>query len=80
MDTIPPPRRAEPPDFGRRARPQLDAWLDFYRATLLVKCAGLTFEQLDSARRSPPSDLSLLGLLRHMTHVEQLWFEDASPA
>jgi uncharacterized damage-inducible protein DinB len=51
----------------------LDGFLDWYRGTLLDKCAGLTGEQL--ARRAvPPSSLSLLGLLRHMTEVERGWF------
>jgi hypothetical protein len=51
----------------------LQAFLDWQRATLLYKCAGLTGEQL--ARRAiPPSELSLLGLLRHMTKVERIWF------
>ena len=27
----------------------LDAWLDFHRATLLLKCDGLTADQLDPA-------------------------------
>ena len=51
----------------------LQAFLDWHRATLLYKCAGLTGEQL--ARRAiPPSELSLLGLVRHMTKVERVWF------
>ena len=51
----------------------LQALLDWQRATLLYKCAGLTGEQL--ARRAvPPSGLSLLGLVRHMTKVERTWF------
>jgi uncharacterized damage-inducible protein DinB len=54
-------------------RPMLQAFLDWYRATLLYKCAGLTGEQL-AGRAVPPSDLSLLGLVRHMTKVERAWF------
>jgi len=54
-------------------RTTLAEFLDFNRDTLLHKCAGLTGEQL--ARRSvPPSNLSLLGLIRHMTEVERNWF------
>jgi uncharacterized damage-inducible protein DinB len=50
----------------------LISFLDWYRATVLHKCAGLTAEQL--ARQAvPPSDLSLLGLLRHLTEVERGW-------
>jgi len=51
----------------------LQAFLDWHRATLLHKCAGLTGAQL-AERAVPPSELSLLGLLRHMTGVERTWF------
>src|ERR1700677_2461155 len=54
-------------------RPMLQAFLDWHRATLLYKCQGLTGEQL-AERAVPPSDLSLLGLIRHMTKVERAWF------
>jgi uncharacterized damage-inducible protein DinB len=56
---------------GERAMLQL--FLDWQRATLLYKCQGLTGEQL-AERAVPPSDLSLLGLIRHMTRVERAWF------
>jgi len=54
-------------------RTMLEEWLDYHRATLLRKCAGLDDEQL---RRGScePSDLSLLGLVRHLTDVERGWF------
>jgi hypothetical protein len=54
-------------------RTMLDEWLDFHRATLLMKCAGLDAEQL-RRRSCEPSTLSLLGLVRHMTEVERGWF------
>ena len=54
-------------------RTMLDEWLGFHRATLLRKCAGMTDEQL-RRRSCPPSTLSLLGLVRHMTEVERGWF------
>ena len=54
-------------------RPMLQAFLDWHRATLLYKCAGLTGEEL-AERTVPPSGLSLLGLVRHMTKVERIWF------
>jgi uncharacterized damage-inducible protein DinB len=47
--------------------------LNFYRATLLNKCAGLSDEQLCS-RAIPPSNLSLMGMLRHLADVEVYWF------
>ena len=53
----------------------LDAWLDFHRDTLLWKCEGLNAEQLKT-RSAEPSNLSLLGLVRHMTEVERGWFRD----
>ncbi|WBQ02486.1 DinB family protein [Kribbella sp. CA-293567] len=51
----------------------LAGYLNFYRTTLLHKCAGLTAEQL-ATRPSSPSNLSLLGLIRHATKVERIWF------
>jgi uncharacterized damage-inducible protein DinB len=51
----------------------LQAYLDWQRATLLHKCAGLTGEEL-GRRPISPSDLSLLGLIRHLTKVERVWF------
>src|SRR6202012_42618 len=64
--------RSEGPLTGGE-RPMLQAFLNWQRATLLYKCAGLTGEQL-AERGVPPSDLSLLGLVRHMTRVERAWF------
>jgi uncharacterized damage-inducible protein DinB len=54
-------------------RVMLQAFLDWHRATLLYKCQGLNGEQL-AQRSVPPSELSLLGLIRHMTRVERVWF------
>ncbi len=73
MDTFDAPPRQWAAPSGEE-RPQLEAWLDYYRATLLVKCAGLDRAQL-ATRAIPPSELTLLGLVRHMTLVEQWWFE-----
>jgi hypothetical protein len=47
-------------------------YLTNYRQTLLMKCEGLSPEQL--ARRSvPPSTMSLLGLVRHLAGAEWDW-------
>jgi Protein of unknown function (DUF664) len=51
----------------------LQGWLDYHRVTLLIKCAGLSEQQL-KLTSCPPSDLSLLGLVRHLTDVERGWF------
>lgn len=64
--------RAEPA-FTAGDREMLDGWLDYHRATLLTKCEGLSDEQLKS-RAVPPSSMSLLGLVRHMSEVELGWF------
>ncbi len=53
-------------------RTMLDGWLDWHRSTLLFKCAGLTGAQL-AEQSTPPSNLSLLGLVRHMADVERSW-------
>lgn len=63
---------AEPPRTGAE-RAILDGWLDYHRATLLVKCDGLADEQ---RKRRPvaTSLMSLHGLVRHMADVERTWF------
>jgi hypothetical protein len=63
--------RAEPGGLGDE-RSLLDSWLDYYRATLLAKCAGLTGEQL-IIRSCEPSPMSLIGLVRHMTEMERMY-------
>ena len=50
-------------------RSVLDHWLDLYRETLLLKIAGLDAAQL-VRRAVPPSSMSLLGVVRHLTEVE----------
>jgi len=53
-------------------RPILEGMLSHQRATLLAICAGLTAEQL-AERPLPSSNLSLLGLVRHLAKVERIW-------
>lgn len=63
--------RARPPFTGDE-RTILDAYLDFHRATLLMKVDGVSDER---ARWSPvPSGTSLAGLVLHLTYVERWWF------
>jgi hypothetical protein len=57
-------------------RDMLRDWLDWHRATLLRKCAGLDAGQL-ATRAVPPSNLSLLGLVRHMSDTERGWVRQA---
>jgi uncharacterized damage-inducible protein DinB len=54
-------------------RSVLSGFLADRRLTLELKCAGLDAKQM--ARPSvPPSNLTLLGLVRHLAQVEHHWF------
>jgi len=64
--------RISPPLLGGE-RETVRAFLDFHRATLAMKCQGLSDEELRQ-RSMPPSTLTLLGLVRHMAEVERTWF------
>jgi uncharacterized damage-inducible protein DinB len=76
---------------GRWARPEDDPrpagtpvgelatireYLTYFRLTLGMKCEDLSPDQL-ATRSVPPSNLSLLGLVRHMARVEHNWFQRA---
>lgn len=54
-------------------RATLRGFLDYHRATLAMKCDGLSDDDL-RLRSMPPSTLTLLGLVRHMAEVERTWF------
>ncbi|MGP8299586.1 DinB family protein [Streptomyces inhibens] len=59
----------------------LQDFLKNYRITLRMKCDGLDAEQL-AHRSSPPSTMSLLGLVRHLAEAERdwrNWFSDGDP-
>jgi len=64
--------RPDPPLTGDE-RTTLRTFLDYHRATLAMKCEGLSTEEL-RRQSMPPSTLSLLGLVRHMAEVERAWF------
>ncbi len=51
-------------------RELLLGWLQFHRDSLAAKCGGLTDAQLVE-QSAPPSSLSLLGLVRHLTEMER---------
>jgi hypothetical protein len=69
-----------PPTFaedviGQPARAQFEAFIDEHRSVLNGCLDGLTEEQ---ARRSlVPSRTTLLGLVKHATFVEKVWFDEA---
>jgi uncharacterized damage-inducible protein DinB len=54
-------------------RQALEAFITWHRQTLLWKVAGLTGQQLVS-RPIPSSNLTLLGIVRHMAEVERHWW------
>jgi len=57
------------------ARAQFEAFIDEHRSHLNHCLDGLTEEQ---ARRSlVPSRTTLLGLVKHATFVEKVWFDEA---
>ncbi len=70
--TAPAPDPVDGPLTGAD-RPILEGYLAWQRSTLLNICAGLNGEQLAS-RPLASSNLSLLGLIRHMAKVERIWF------
>jgi uncharacterized damage-inducible protein DinB len=51
----------------------LNEFLDHYRSVLIAKATGISDEQARS-HAVEPSNLSILGLLRHMAEVERHWF------
>ncbi|GAB3711803.1 DinB family protein [Amycolatopsis oliviviridis] len=61
--------------LDRPFREQFDVFLDEHRRGLEACLEGLTEEQ---ARRSlVPSRTTLLGLVKHATFVEKVWFDEA---
>ncbi len=56
-------------------RRRLDDLLDEYRTALQDSLATLTEEQ--ARLRQVPSKTTLLGLLKHVTYVEAVWFDQA---
>ncbi|MFF9110295.1 DinB family protein [Streptomyces sp. NPDC014805] len=67
------PTERRMPAVDADERTMLEGWLEFHRRTLALKCEGLTDAQLRTASVAP-SDLSLMGLVRHMAEVERSWF------
>jgi hypothetical protein len=60
---------------GEPLKVQLETFLDEHRAALRACLDGLTEEQ---ARRSlVPSETTLLGLVKHVTYAERIWFGEA---
>ncbi|MGA8248826.1 MAG: DinB family protein [Nocardioides sp.] len=63
--------RTDPPLVADEAT-TLRSYLDYHRDTLRWKAGGLTQEQL--ATRLAPSTMTLGGIMKHMSLVEEGWF------
>ena len=55
-------------------RTQLDAFVEEYRSAVEAALDGLTEEQ--ARHRLVPSATTLLGLLKHVTWMQRVWFEE----
>ncbi len=62
------------PATTRDERTTLTQFLDYQRATLLMKAEGLNREQL--SQPLPTSSLTLAGLLKHLAYVEDSWIQE----
>jgi hypothetical protein len=62
-------------DWTTDLRHRLDELVDGYRASLHACLDGLTEEEV--RLRLVPSKTTLLGLLKHVTYVEGVWFDQA---
>jgi hypothetical protein len=65
--------RPDEPESNLGEQQLLLSWLEWHRATMVKKCEGLSASEL-GRRSCPPSDLSLLGLVRHLTEIERNYF------
>src|SRR5256886_17643903 len=60
---------------GEPLKVQLETFLDEHRAALRRCLDGMTEEQ--ARRRLVPSETTLLGLVKHVTYAERVWFGEA---
>jgi uncharacterized damage-inducible protein DinB len=67
---MPVPRHEPSPSADERTT--LVEFLDYYRATIEQKVDGI--DDAQSRATIEPSDLSLLGIVRHLAEVERGWF------
>jgi hypothetical protein len=82
MPQIPAENYSKPLDHDARPalpltgdeREILTTLLDWHRQTFELKCLGVEPKRM-SELAIPPSDLSLHGILRHLSGVERWWFQ-----
>ena len=61
--------------FSSPLQQQLEEFLDHHRQAMNDSIEGLTEEEV--RRRLVPSKTTLLGLVKHVTFVERVWFDEA---
>ena len=71
--TFEPPPLPEDVAAPQGERETLAGFLDYYRAVIVRKVAGLSREE--ATRRVVPSDSTLLGVVKHLGFVERGWFQ-----
>ena len=69
--------RIEPPPSASE-KETLEAFLDYHRQTVVLKCANLSEEEL----RQPMvvSGTTMLGIVKHLGYVERWWFQEVFAA
>ena len=72
MTDVTPMARSQPIQHGSE-RAMLESMLDFYRATVVNKVAGLTDSQAFTAAIAP-STLTPATVVKHLTGTERFWF------
>ena len=72
MTDVTPVERVRPIQHGSE-RTMLESMLDFYRATVVTKVAGLTGSQAFTAT-VPPSTLTPATVVKHLAGTERYWF------
>jgi len=77
LELVPDDPRIDPPPSAPE-KEMLAAWLDYHRDTALMKCEGLSDEEL----RHPMvvSGTNMLGIIKHLAYVERWWFQEVFSA
>ncbi|GHD15374.1 DinB family protein [Nocardiopsis kunsanensis] len=71
---VSPAPRADPPTAADE-RTMLTSWLDWHRATVRTKCAGLDPRQATAAPLATSPLMTVAGVVSHLSWVEHFWFE-----
>jgi len=69
--------RTEPPPSASE-KETLEAFLDYHRQTVVLKCADLSDEEL--RRPMVVSGTTMLGIVKHLGFTERWWFQEVFAA